>query len=90
MTTHDLKVHPQFWPHLFTGAKAFEIRRNDRHFSVGDVLFLRLYDPKYGYTGPNCRRVVTYILHAEDLPVALMPGYVALGLMDPHLMDDHK
>ncbi len=88
--THELKVNPQFWDGLESGNKPFEIRRNDRKFSVGDVLVLRRYDPAFGYSGEQCRRVVTYVLASEDLPVALMPGYVALGLSNPDLMDDHR
>lgn len=78
--THELKVHPQFWDALKRAAKPFEIRRNDRKFSVGDVCVFREWSPEYGYT--NSGQVaypVTYVLHYEDFPIGLQPGYVALG-----------
>jgi hypothetical protein len=79
-TIHNLKVHPQFWDGLASGAKPFEIRRNDRRFAVGDICLLREYDPKHGYTGKDAiERKITYILHNEDFPIGLHLGFVALG-----------
>lgn len=87
---HSLKVNPQFFESLAIGAKNFEVRRNDRNFSVMDLLLLHEYDPKFGYTTRQRMRVITYILATEDLPIALKPGYVVLGLCDPSTWDDHK
>lgn len=82
-TIHNLKVHPQFWDGLASGAKPFEIRRNDRRFAVGDICLLREYDPKHGYTGKDAiERKITYILHNEDFPIGIHLGFVALGFGD--------
>ena len=73
MTTHDLKVWPEFFTDLADGAKLFELRRNDRPFEEGDWLRLREYQPhdfKTGtpaaYTGQRCLRQIAYILKGED------------------------
>lgn len=63
MTEHSLKTMPIYWQPLFHGAKQFEIRRNDRGFSVGDILHLREWEPqREQYTGREARFRVTYIL----------------------------
>ena len=79
MTEHDLKVHPQFWDSLVDGSKAFDLRRNDRAFKLGDSLLLRRYDPKVGYSGESLSRHISYVLYPEDCP-GLERGYVILGL----------
>ena len=43
--THILKTWPSQWRAVASGEKRFEIRINDRDFSVGDVLDLRMFDP---------------------------------------------
>ena len=82
-TFHELKVHPQFWPAVRTGKKPFECRRDDRKYRVGDLVRLREYDPKHGFTSePTCTFLVTYILAHEDFPNGLQRGYVILGFGD--------
>jgi hypothetical protein len=45
MTTHELKVEPRFLDALLDGTKAFEVRKNDRDYQVGDILvFTRTED----------------------------------------------
>lgn len=70
-TTHELKTDPEVFQAVFDGFKKFEIRRDDRNFKVGDVLFLRETkhtgeDMKNGapleYTGREAERHVNYIL----------------------------
>jgi len=59
---HNLKTWPVFFEAILSGAKTFEIRKNDRAFKVGDILLLDEYDhTKPAYTGRQCERVVTYI-----------------------------
>ncbi len=63
MKMHDLKSWPEFFAPLADGTKAFEVRNNDRHFNVGDVLHLREWDDRNGtYTGRSIKKRVTYIL----------------------------
>ena len=60
---HELKTWPDYYRHLVDGTKNFEYRRDDRGFKVGDVLYLREWEPNYDkYTGREMRRKVTYIL----------------------------
>jgi len=80
MTTHDLKVHVQFFDPLERGIKNFELRRDDRAYRVGDILHLREYNPAFGYTGSSCKRVVTYILRNEDLPNGCPQGWCVMAL----------
>lgn len=78
--THDLKVWPEFWQAVYRGEKAFELRRDDRGYRVGDELRLREWDPRGGdYTGNALTRHVSYI--CRDMPQwGLEPGYAILGL----------
>jgi len=81
---HELKVWPEYFQALLTGEKTFEIRKDDRGFVVGDVLFLREYSPGPDeYTGREIWRRVTYILKGDD-PTAfafgLRAGFVAMAL----------
>ncbi len=43
---HDLKTLPEYYQAVKAGIKPFELRKeDDRRFEVGDVLYLREYDP---------------------------------------------
>ena len=37
---HELKTDPLPWEDIAAGRKTFEVRRDDRGYEVGDVLFL--------------------------------------------------
>lgn len=88
-TVHELKLKTRFFDAVASGAKPFEVRRDDRGFTVGDVLVLREYDPPYlgphGYTMPEeysgrtIHRTITFILRHEDY-AGIAPGFVVLGL----------
>lgn len=80
MVVHQLKVHPQFWPSIKDGSKPFEVRRNDRHFRVGDACVLQEWSPEHGYmqSGEEVR-IITYMLRNEDFPLGVPVGYVVLG-----------
>lgn len=45
MSTHELKVIPPYFDALVSGAKTFEVRKNDRAFQRGDILKLREWHP---------------------------------------------
>jgi hypothetical protein len=73
---HDLKVWPQFFAALVDGSKAFEIRKNDRDYRVGDKLTLREWHPDTEeYSGRTASRVVTYVTAFNQAP-----GWVVMGI----------
>lgn len=74
---HELKCWPAFFLPVVCGVKTFEVRKNDRHFKVGDVLWLREWDPDTEeYTGRDARVRVIYMLH----DFGLEDGYVVMGI----------
>lgn len=85
MIEHELKCWPEYFRALESGAKTFELRKDDRAFRVGDVLHLREWTPlgkaRDGefvgeYTGRIVVRRVTYILSG----MGLQNGFVCMGL----------
>lgn len=83
MTEHSLKTLSQYFRDVKSGAKNFELRKNDRNYQVGDTLVLEEWIPDGiftgGYTGQVIRRQVQYIL--KDCPeFGLMDGYCILGI----------
>jgi len=88
---HELKCWPEFFRALLSGAKTFELRRDDRGFRVWDVLWLREWrrlrivngHDEGEYTGREMRRVVTYVLSGSGLAT----GFVCLGLGQPPSVD---
>lgn len=82
-TVHILKTERRYFEAIVSGAKTFEIRRNDRGFAVGDGLHLSEVDPQLAhvhelyYTGRTLDVEVTYL--ADD-PRFVLPGFVVLGI----------
>ncbi len=84
--THELKVWPEFFEAIMSNDKPFEIRKDDRNFSVGDILLLREYIPEnyYGdgkdawYSNMKTTSEITYILQGGKFGVR--EGYVVMGL----------
>lgn len=79
---HELKICPPYYQAIIDGKEIFEIRKNDRCFSVGDVLRLREYDPAKEldpitekYTGRYCYVRVDYV--SSD-SLALEKDYVTM------------
>jgi ASC-1-like (ASCH) protein len=75
---HCLKTIQPYFGEVENGTKTFEVRKNDRNFKVGDILFLQEFDGK-ALTGKEETRVVTYVL--KDYP-ALRSGFVVLGIKE--------
>lgn len=78
MTEHELKCWPVYFSAVLRGDKTFEVRKDDRGFKVGDMLWLREWHPEKGYTGAELRKRVTYALSGTSLGIAM--GYVVMGL----------
>lgn len=83
---HDLKIWPEYFEAVRSGLKAFEIRKNDRDFHVGESIHLREYDPNTEeFTGRSVLRLITYII--EGPPYAA-EGYAVMSIMDQPKTDD--
>lgn len=85
MKTHRLKTWPGPFAAVADGSKPFEIRFDDRGFSVGDELLLLEWLPPEsegpaGYTGGNVLARVTCIARHGRVPRGLLPGFVVLGI----------
>lgn len=73
---HFLKTVQPYFNDQESGAKPFEVRRNDRDFAVGDILHLQEFALPETYTGRELLREVTYVL--EDASYC-KEGFVVLG-----------
>ncbi len=77
---HRLKIMPEFYQAVADGRKTFELRKDDRGFSVGDGLILSEWDGN-DFTGREYRCVIDYLLKDYD---GLCPGYAILGIVPVH------
>ncbi|WP_096216731.1 DUF3850 domain-containing protein [Enterobacter hormaechei] len=75
---HSIKIAPKYLDAVVAGQKKAELRKNDRAYSVGDVLSLQEW--KHGsYTGREWAAVITHILPVNEV----MPdscGWVMLSI----------
>lgn len=79
---HHLKTWPVYFRLVKSGAKRFEVRRDDRNFRAGDTLRLREWDPAASaYTGDVVRVRVTYVLGGGQFGVE--PGNVVMSIDAP-------
>lgn len=74
MKTHELKVRPEFFEHLWTGDKKFEIRKNDRDFKSNDDIVLIDTEPPGGWISRKIKGFITYITDYEQ-----KEGYVVFS-----------
>lgn len=75
----ELKCWPEFFGHVRTGRKTFDVRPADRDYRVGSVVRLLEWDPcARKFSGRELERVVTYIMRGGIFGVER--GYVVLGL----------
>ena len=78
MKHHYLKILPDYYDHVKSGDKTFEVRFNDRDYQVNDVLHLQEFN-NGEYTGRELVKVVSYILNNSDY---CKEGYVILAIKD--------
>lgn len=73
------KILPKYFAEVQAGWKNFELRKDEDHVRVGDILILEEYNPANGSsTGQQIKRKVTYVL--RNVPeYGLMPGYCIIG-----------
>ena len=48
---HEIKILRKHYDAQVSGAKRFELRKDDRQYATGDVLVLRVWSPEGGYDG---------------------------------------
>lgn len=76
--THELQTWPACFAAVLADTKPFDVRENDRHYQVGDLLLLREYDPDAArYTGRTATRWVSYVLPGGTFGVE--PNWSVLG-----------
>lgn len=78
---HDLKILPSFYEDVIQHRKTFEVRKNDRPYTVGDFLVLREYTPDKGYTGRAVQTPVIYVLN--DIRYCKR-DFIIMGIGTPH------
>jgi hypothetical protein len=80
MTTHHLKTWPEPFEAVWDGRKTFELRRNDRAYTAGDVLVLQEWFPGEAEWGERVvRATVAYVIEGQ---FGLQPGHVCMALAD--------
>jgi len=78
MKTHMLKIHSQYFYDVKSGRKTFEIRKNDRLFKAGDLLFLSMYEPLSNtYRDQHLLAEITYM---TNLKIIGKEDYAVLGI----------
>lgn len=82
----ELKVWPKYFDALWSGVKTWELRLDDRGYTVGQTWLLREYQPVYTdineaveykgfYPGRSIKVEITYVID-RDCPFGLAPGWV--------------
>ena len=95
MKTHELKTDPIVFQDMWIGSKTFDIRFNDRDFSVGDRTIQK--ETKYSskemengepleYTGREIIVDINYILHGPAY--GLGDGWVIMSIKLLNLSED--
>lgn len=71
---HKLKIWPTYFEAVISGAKTFEVRKDDRPYNPGDVLVLCEFNGEY--TGRVCEVDVPYVLRG----VYCRDGYCIMSI----------
>lgn len=77
MTIHVLKIDRNWFDDIATGKKNFEIRKNDRGYSVGDYLDIRCQLEKEEL---RIVAIVTYMITHDQFPQGIKTGYCVMGI----------
>ena len=78
MMIHELKILPEYFEAVAGGTKSFELRKDDRGFTVGDEIILKEWN-ETEYTGRSVKKQISYILKNYT---GLAEGYAILSLKD--------
>ena len=78
---HNLKTWIPYFEDIINGLKTFELRKNDRDFSVGDILILEEYDKENDLrTGRTIEAKVIYILDGKRADFGIEKEYCLMGI----------
>ena len=78
---HELEIWASCFAAVESGAKPFDVRKNDRNFQVGDALLLREYDPETAaFSGRIALHWASYVLTGGTFGIA--DGWCVLGLAE--------
>lgn len=89
MNVHELKTWPDSFRRIQGGSKRWELRRNDRDFEQGDLLWLREWETQNivvpeekppHYTGESVIVQVWKVYHDFDVPEGLRNGFVIMDI----------
>ena len=83
---HELKIKTKYFKAVKEGEKAFEVRKDDRGFLVGDYLALNEIDENGKYTGNALIVEVTYILREPDF---CKDGFAIMSISPCRLLNKH-
>lgn len=77
--SHVLKSWPDVFREMVAGAKVHEFRKNDRGFSVGDIVRLREFEPAgERYTGREILVRITAISYGPEWGIPV--GFAAFSI----------
>lgn len=84
MTRHVLKVDFKYANAILNGKKSFEVRKNDRHFMVGDEIVFKVLIDKGSYAGAEAVHPLNGIVYRIDYVLNNFEGlaqkYVAFSI----------
>lgn len=86
MSTHHLKILPEFFEPVKQGLKTFEVRYNDRNFQIGDTVILKEFDPfssLNGFTGREIIKKIIYVLKDTDFAQGLNKNFCIFSIGEP-------
>lgn len=79
MTTHTLKIWPEWYDDVINRRMEFQVREDDRDYQQGDTLRLCLYDPKAAkFMGPVAKARVGCVFRNV---FGVKSGYVVMGIV---------
>lgn len=74
---HKLKLSSIYFNDILENNKNFEVRKDDRHYEVGDYLYLREFlPPTAEYTGKEILAKVIYVYRGE----LCLPGHCIMAI----------
>lgn len=86
MTTHTLKIYKKYADAVMSGAKTFEIRKNDRNFKVGDKIVFDVVTNEGYAVGTAARHPLNGAAYRIDYILddfeGLAQKYVALAISE--------